>query len=140
MMSSGVLTKKSLDGLLKGHNIGAKLFGSGNMLFDGNYTVAEHSQFVAATEYARDALNFYNYVPERDDCDNYAFMWYGRMLEYFSKNAGGNFSRTFGPCWGYFNGEAHMWGYGLTDMGFNHVNYGHIVVPGSYKGIGSITA
>jgi len=128
------------DRALKKYNVGKKFFGSGNLMFDGNFLLTNHEPFIASVEYARNALSFYTYVPERDDCDNYAFMQYGRQLEYFSRNGGGNFSRTFGPCWGYWNNKNHMWGYGLTDMGFFHVNYGHIVTPDSYKGIGSITS
>jgi len=130
-----------LDKILKANNIGRrKLFGSGNMLFDRDYSVPKHSDFVKARESAAYILGWYEYAADRADCDNYAFMALGLMMQWFLKNTSYTGAVTVGVVWGVFNDESHMWNDALTDKGFHHVNYGQIVTPQSYKGVGSITA
>ena len=129
---------KAYDKLLQSHGIGKRLFGSGNLLFDPEFYAPKASDFFDGVRHCKAALSGFEYVPHVSDCDNYAFMFFGQMLAYFAEIGGGPWQ--FGPVWGTLNRETHAWFFGFPDGELTHVDYGKIITPVSFTGLGSISA
>ena len=125
---------------LSGVKVGG-YWGRGNMLFDREYIFIEYQEAVNACKWVAKELGWFEYNPNRSDCDNYAILWSGKMMEWFARNTIYNETPTFGMLWGNYNGESHMWNFFMTGpKELYHVNYGVISTPRSWSADGSIVA
>lgn len=132
-MTSNELKKK-----LHGVNIGKKMFGTGNLVFDKQVSVVSSGDLKKALAWAKAQLAWWVYSP-RADCNKYHLMLCGRINEWFLLNTSKELPIAVGMVYGYFNGENHFWCYAITENGVVHINYGELETPDNYMGAGSLT-
>lgn len=133
------MTSTKLKNLLHSANIGKKLFGTNNLIFDRELSTVSSGNLKAALSWGVEELSWWEYSA-RADCNKYHLMLCGRANEWLLRNTTKTLPDAIGMVWGMYEGQNHFWMYGKTENGIQLINYGTPALPVSYQGMGSFTA
>jgi hypothetical protein len=131
--------EKDHNKFLRKFGVGGYPWDHGNMIFDEMFHVPTDKEVATAMEFANSELSWWTYS-DLLDCDNYGFLWMGKIWEYYTRHWSGRLPWTIGGQFGHLNNQGHFWNYAQTESGPKHINYNKIIVPESFKSQGSITA